>query len=389
MKVLFINNNSSGNLELSRVHKLFEGFCENEDVIVRNNLQDAKEYLQNFIIAPQKHLDLIITHWNFGNRNSKEIVDWLRVSEENYSSQNFIFRSIPILLIEDTDNHTKEFERGFDWLIKDFPENLVKLNDGVYGSVKTWRSFLADDLRRIGLNLKEQLIYSRKRFTSYDSLHVLSRRFVESKTTFLNYIWTDPNLIFKDQINEQFDNLIRKQVKEKEFHKFFLQQPTLVKGEDFYRTGRELLYEPQLNKVGRKRDIPDFINRPFAYSLRNPEIFEVKLPTERFLRRDKFCLLYKAKKNFRQVKRYQGYMNSSDILHQQNIIHHLGQIHNSYDYTLLMGSKDEKLEHLDLIERLKGNFDFSDIKLITYEELLERHVRLVEHYRKADIFEWH
>jgi hypothetical protein len=51
-----------------------------------------------------------------------------------------------------------------------------------------------------------------------------------------------------------------------------------------------------------------------------------------------------------------------------------------------MGSRDEKLEHQDLIEKLKCDFDFTDIKLLTYEELLERHIRLCDRLYEFDIF---
>ena len=43
-------------------------------------------------------------------------------------------------------------------------------------------------------------------------------------------------------------------------------------------------------------------------------------------------------------------------------------------------------DHLDLISRLKKEFDFDDIKLVTYEELLDKHVRLCNRLNEFNIF---
>lgn len=64
----------------------------------------------------------------------------------------------------------------------------------------------------------------------------------------------------------------------------------------------------------------------------------------------------------------------------------MGENYESYEYTLLMGSKNEKEEQESLIDKLKHDFDFQEINLITYEELLEQHIRLCDRLDEFDIF---
>ena len=79
-------------------------------------------------------------------------------------------------------------------------------------------------------------------------------------------------------------------------------------------------------------------------------------------------------------------MTSDDPRNQYYIKYYLGELYSSYEYTLLMGSNEEKQEHEDLIEQLKSDFDFEDINLLTYEELLERHINLCNRLDEFNIF---
>ncbi len=78
-------------------------------------------------------------------------------------------------------------------------------------------------------------------------------------------------------------------------------------------------------------------------------------------------------------------MTSQNPQNHYYIKKYLGQLYDSYNYTLLRGSKDEKREHEDLISRLKSDFD--DINLMTYEELLDRHINLCNRLEEFNIFD--
>ncbi len=395
MTILFITNRSFLNLDES--FKWFDSYCDAPcDLIIRYNLLDAKFFLENTIIAEQKHLDFIITDWSFKDQNSKDLLNWIRNCPESYSSKNFQFRSLPILLIEDTKSQSSAINEGFDGLIKGFPDELWSLRWEVRSVIKNWRNSLAKDLDLIGLDPRTQKSYEshRKFFISYDRLEVLTKIFVDDKSKKLNYLWSNNNVENLDHSSELFHSMISKTYRnpraysEKDFHKLFKENLTLIKGEHFFssKTREEMIYEPRLYKSKTQYDIPDFLNNPYTYSLRSPEIFEIKLQTQKLLRYESERFISKAKRSFTQAKRYLDYVNSSDPRHQSYIIKYFGKIHPNYQATLLMGSKEEKQANEDLIERLKNDFDFKDINLITYEELLDNHLRLCNRLSLFNIF---
>lgn len=394
MNVLYISNDPF----LSKTEALsrFQLYCEQPcDLIFYKDLFQAKQCLTNRIIGKQKHIDFIITDWWFDYQNSKTLLSWLRESNETYSANNFQFRSIPVLLIEDTGNQSSYISEGFDGVIGDFPSNHLRLKLTIKDAIRTWRYALADDLDLIGLDPKTQKIYPKHRssFMSYYKLKVLSRKFVNNKSKRLNYIWTNSKI---QPLNDSNDAFQEKMIKtllhppkylEKEFHDFFIANPTFLKGEDFLATQNELLHEKRLYKNGTLRcDIPDFINKPHEYALRYPEIFEIKRQSQKLIHYQKDKFLQRTKRSFEQVKRYKAYMTSNNPLHQHYINLYLGKLYSSYEYTLLIGSSTEKQEHADLIDRLKSEFDFEDINLLSYEELLERHIRLCNRLEEFNIF---
>lgn len=395
MKVLYISNRPFVNKHEALTW--FQLYCDNDsDLRLETNFNYAKGFLTNTIIDKQKHLDFIITDWNIYFQNASTFLNWIRESKDSYSDNNFQFRSIPVLLIEDTINQSSFISEGFDGVVKDFPNNHFQFRQTVKTTIRTWRYSLANDLDLIGLDPQTQKNYSdhRSNFISYYKLKVLTRKFVDNKSkNRLNYIWTNSDLKSLHDSNQAFDDKIiwtrksRPKYLEKEFHQFFLSNPTFIKGEDFIASPEQMLYEKHLYKNGTKKyDEPDFINKPHNYALRHPEVFEIKRHTQRLLRYSKDNFLSKTKDSFRQVKRYKEYMTSENPLNQFYIKLYLGKLFESYEYTLLIGSYDEKKEHEDLIERLKSDFEFDDINLTTYEELLQRHIRLCNRLSDFNIF---
>jgi hypothetical protein len=366
--------------------KWLQNYCEPQDLWFYRDLGASKQFLINQVIESNKH--------RFDQDNAKTLLNWLRESNATYSGNNFLFRSLPVLLIEDTTNQSSSIEDGFDGVIKDFPNDHFRLRLEIKNAIRSWRSALANDLDLIGLDPRTQKIYPKHRtsFISYYKLKILSRHFVDHKSKRLNYIWTTTEIKSLNDSNEAFhkkmEQTIQKPPKylEKQFHDFFRANPTFIKGEDFITTQEEILYEKHLYKNGtRKYDEPDFINKPYEYALRFPEIFEIKRQSQRILRYGKEKFISKARKSFEQVKRYKAYMTSVNPQNQHYIKKYLGKLYSSYEYTLLMGSREEKQEHEDLIERLKSDFDFEDINLLTYEDLLDRHIRLCNRLDEFDV----
>ncbi len=388
MTILFISNNTK--FTRDEALKTFEPYTENNDFHHYYSLSKAKDFLLKNLITKNKHLDFIVADWNFAGRNSKELLNWLRNSTSIYSSSNFQIKSLPFLLIEDKQNQSATISDGFDGVIENFPNNTRDLKFKIGYCIKDWRTNIADDLELIGLDPKTQLSYSghRKSFISYYKLKVLSREFVDEKSKLSNYIWTNPNTNHLEESNYAFEKKMKlnrnrpSKYLEKEFHDFFNENPTFIKGENFETP----LYEKHLyiNK-SRKYNEPDFINKPLDHAIRNPEIFEVKRHTQRIIWKNKDKLLSHAKKSFKQVIRYKNYFETPNIYHQSQIEKYLGRIYKNYEYTLLLGSSEEKRFNQDLIEELKADFNFDEINLVTYDELLKKHIRLCDRLSEMNI----
>jgi hypothetical protein len=98
MKILYISNKKT--IVKEEALKWFQFYCEkSEDLYLHQNLISAKDFLRKEIIEPKKHLDFIVTDWQFTNSNAKSLLSWIRQSEEDYSGNNFLFRSLPVILI--------------------------------------------------------------------------------------------------------------------------------------------------------------------------------------------------------------------------------------------------------------------------------------------------
>src|SRR5712671_3254356 len=215
MTVLFVSNKP---YEKVAALKLFKPYCDHHsDLIIHTSIVDGKEFLIKSIISEQeqKHIDFIITDWKFTSQNAKELLIWIRNSEETYSSRNFQFKSIPLLLIEDAENQSSTIEEGFDGVVQGFPSDHWRLKSEINSVIKKWRYSLANDLDLMGLDPKTQKVYpgQRESFISYHRLKVLSRSFVDNRSKRLNYIWTNNDLKRLNNSNDLFASMINKTIR--------------------------------------------------------------------------------------------------------------------------------------------------------------------------------
>ncbi len=97
MKILYISNRAS--INKSEALTWFQPYCEEPNLRLETDLNSAKEFLTEQILKCQKHLDFIITDWDFHHQNAKEFLNWKRESNATYSANNFQFTSLPVLLI--------------------------------------------------------------------------------------------------------------------------------------------------------------------------------------------------------------------------------------------------------------------------------------------------
>ncbi|MDD7885867.1 hypothetical protein [Flavivirga sp. 57AJ16] len=51
-----------------------------------------------------------------------------------------------------------------------------------------------------------------------------------------------------------------------------------------------------------------------------------------------------------------------------------------------MGSSEEARYNENLVEELKNDFNFTDVSLVTYEDLLNKHIRLCDRLNEFNVF---
>jgi hypothetical protein len=112
----------------------------------------------------------------------------------------------------------------------------------------------------------------------------------------------------------------------------------------------------------------------YSFYQQSPEIFEIKLPTQRFVRINGQSLYSNASKSLNQVAlKYAGFFG--DSLNCPEIEKRIGYKGNAFNYTLLMGRKADKEENVHFIN---SAFKGHGIKLITYDELPDNFQKLYE-----------
>jgi len=158
---------------------------------------------------------------------------------------------------------------------------------------------------------------------------------------------------------------------EKEIHQYLLANERLLLGEFYSKT----FYEKQFYIPGTQRYVEnDFTNMAHGFYDQAPEIFEVKLPSQRLVRLDKKLFYRNTEKAIEQVTlKYAGYF--SDPRNREEIYRRIGYKGNSFDYTLLIGRKRDKEENEEFLSRAFGNLN---LRLLTYDEIPDNYQRLYE-----------
>lgn len=377
--------------------KIFEGdYIESRrDVIVKLSAQDAKEFLMNTIIENQKHLDFIIADYSTHKFHEEinRLMIWLRETKENYSIRNFKLCSIPFFLMN---NDLLINEKSvFQWMpstslqtqlhngivIKPDDFSQIGTNNNVLASgLTTWLDDLKSDLDDLDIDSEGKYFLDLKILEkrSY-KLRVLSDQF-HHNTKRLDYIWVGNSRKIVESTGDEILKMLKQYEgnpslrNEKEIHKLLRANEHLLKGEDYYRS----LYEKHFYYTKRRRYVEsDFINFKHDYSLFKDEIFEVKLPNERFITKTKIPrILKQAQRYFNQVgKQYNEYF-SSDI-NMNEITKRLKDegidtFSLDFDLSLLMGREEYRQENQELINQAVI-YGQKKVKLITYDNLIDRH----------------
>lgn len=379
MKVLYVTNTGvSKNLD----HGYLSRFAEKEDILYIESVDEARNYILYHLVGLQEHIDFIMV--DLKGVDEEVIGDfayWIILQETEYSQNNFRLSSIPLILVR-----SRDYEMGLDESISSLYTKIF--NEGHDDTVKQeiigtaisqWMQKIGDDLAYFNMDLKLQFDSPKLKWLLSHRTHKLK---VLTETFFrrmkkLPYIWFGENLkTFDISLNTLYD-LLKKAERfsslrnEKEIHRYLLSNLRVLLGE-FYELTR---YEMQYYLPNSRQYVePDFTNMAYSFYHQNPEIFEVKLPSQKLVRKDKKIFYRNTTRALNQVTlKYAGYF--SDPLNIQEISRRIGYDGNHFNYTLLIGRKREKEEN----EEYLSNFlETKDVKVITYDELPENFQRLYE-----------
>lgn len=395
MEILLVSNNADITFGIRRV---LENIIGDEEVIMLNNPSEIISFISKYLITESKHLDLIIInevqpsfYYNtdilypqYKENYTKGLIQFINLnSDKTYSDSNFKLGCIPIAKICNSADDVSYSEKSYDFFTYCTDIQIsYNLFPSVIKLIREFREIILLDLKDLELtsdNVFQPIKTNYALYRKDTNTRILSRIFIERQKK-LNYYWFELSIkeiefsinAFMDEISKsrRFQNK-----DEKKIHKFLKQNPNFLLRESY----SNYYYEKQLYYPNTKEYIePDFILNPKKCSFgTRTEIFEVKLPFEGIIKRKKqHQNPYSSFWDYLgQVKDYQEYFKMEEV--QGEIIKKLGYLPKDYNFILLIGNKENKDENVEILNRRAKQFNFEDINILTYEELIEYQIRFI------------
>jgi len=379
MKGLYITNRPiSKDLDLGYLTH----FADQADILMLASIEDAKKYILHHLGELQQHLDFIILDMvGVEDEVIDEFGKWMAIQDIEYSKNNFRLSSIPRILVRPMNWEWAVNEnRSFLYTKTFYEDSPIRVKQTQIGTaISQWMQEIGNDLDYFNMDVR--LMYDNKKLKwllahkAY-KLKVLTETFFR-KMEMMPYLWFGDNLKSFDVSLNKFDDLLRKSERipsirnEKEIHQLILAHRPLLLGEFFYDTR----YEKQYYYANSRQYVePDFTNIPYKFYDQLHEIFEVKLPNQQLVRASKKVFYRNTTRAFNQIglkyrQFFQAVENSPEIKKQIDYSGH------SFQYTLLIGRKREKQENAAVLAQTIGELN---LRLLTYDELLENYQRLYE-----------
>ena len=393
MKIIYY----SDDIENSQVcQNVLSRVTEKDSLITIRSQTAYKDLIVNNIIPLQKEIDCIIADSASATILSpREIVDVTRQLSEriNCSNNDFKINSIPIILvIKDELDLFSAQEHGFDDILKiDKIEEFEGIANKTLTQVKSWRKRTLEDLDNLGIKFNSGSVdyttYDYKRFRKKTTQN-LSTNFVLFPRK-LNYYWTVWEKHQLEQGIEKFWKLLKRYEKdaslreEKQIHKFLKKHPYMLK-RDIY--GKQW-YEPYLEDFATQEDDkePDFALKPNFSFRTDLSIVEVKLPSERFIKKKRYHKDFYANiyEYLGQVLNYKEYLESEE--YQDQIFNAFKENPQNINYKLLIGRKKDKEENIYHINKKMRQYNIDSIELLTYDELIELQLRLMDELNLLEV----
>jgi hypothetical protein len=391
VRVLIITNDTRlSSIDVGR----FRDFGDPDDIEIKHGFNAGMEFIQNYVLRDQKHIDLIIVSrqkktnpWDFEYEDNHidDFAIWLRDLSENYSSDNFQISSIPLILDDEETLHRSLFIASFKNKFYDLITNLKSIRDDrilyILGKpINSWLNKLGDELDRVDLDT--QFDFAKSLVPKKDSFDtkILSNNFF-LRLQKLDYAWIGDNIkrLYVDA--DMFKKLLDKSDKDKklrnekeDYHSFLLRYQGLFLGDQYSKT----IYENHFYyRMSQKYVEPDFVNLPYSHSFYSPQIFEIKLPNQRLVNLNGQISRYFKNSTGQVGTKYMNYFlnkngNREQIikgLNQQELKNFESQ---NFVHRLLIGRQRDKDENQEIINDYLLTKRYK-IDIITYDELLSKY----------------
>jgi hypothetical protein len=387
MRILLITNST----DKDRIKLQLRDLCESTSIIILNNIEKARDFINDQIIKFQLPLDLVIVYSTVNGRSGNDLRDFIRNDfERTFSKRDFSFDRVPIALIVE-DGLNKSLYNNYDLIVDDYGiERLNLLVDSFSQTIRSWRKQVLEELDNLGIKFNSGIIdyehYFSNKNKSFIPTNILSQNFKLFPRK-LNYYWLDFN---KDQIEKSIDDFIKmlkrsetigKKGEEKLYHNFFNRNENFLLRDTYSKHW----YEPRLHKNSKKFEEPDYTLKPNFSFETDLSLLEVKLPNETFLRKTNFHPPIKSSlmKHIFQVNDYKEYLESDDFLNQINNI--FGFIPKNINYNILIGRGKDKEENQHQIEKRMRQLGQSKLNLMTFDDILEYQVKFLERMNLLNI----
>ena len=390
MRILFISNDP---LLQGNYLNLLAGIAEPDSIFFVYTSEAAIKFITHRTIALQQPLDLVIiksVEYSEVIQNFQRFI--ISDSSITYSNRDFNLRSLPIfLLLEKRFDRRSRYSLGLAAIDdSDTGINFESYRPKIVDIIKDWRRSVVAELDALGIksnsgrinysNLK--LIFEKRMIDT----NILSENFRYFPRK-LEYYWLKDN---KHQIEQGINTFIKmlkwsaqnKKHAEKSYHTFFNENLQFLERDVYKKTWHEAKFKRQNNQFYS----PDFSLETNLNYLTDLSILEVKLPNERLVGKRDFHknILGKVFNHLKQVSNYKDYLG--DQMNKSIVEKELGFMPSKIEFNILIGRMEEKQEHEELINTTMRQFGKQDIRLLSYDELMEYQVAFLERMNLLNIF---
>ncbi|MBS1500926.1 MAG: DUF4263 domain-containing protein [Bacteroidetes bacterium] len=370
---------------------LLKPVANKEEITQCLTAQELLDYIRDYIVKPQAHIDLLITEFNIPDRPVAELIDLIRGSQETFSFHNFKLSALPIVLFTSVDPRLDYTQLDVNIVannnnqeeIDDFPNKLISV-------IKDWRRKIYDDLEILGIGMDYNFNQINMGYAVKVKAHqtkILSISFVLSQQK-LPYLWLNTDFFEVENSINKLEKLINQYLdypKEKlerlqweaQFQEFFKNHPSFL-FEDKYS---KFWSQPTLKILNTKKSYkPDLIMKPIVAPelSKNWEIIDLKLPIMEFVQQTDFHPIFTAKfaKCLQQIRDYKNYFMQDA---NKNNIEKVLDFHPKFPkLTLVIGKRNSLYQNQNILFQRMNEHNYADISLMAYDEIVDKRKRELE-----------